>query len=134
AVGAAAGSGVPVETAADTAGEADGAGVTGGTGSALNAGVSPLPVSFGASILAASDLPSGLVPSGLLPSSLAVSLLGLSSFTASPFEGSSLAASVLAASVLGGSSPPGLPLLLSLCLAADLRPSGPRSLAVWAGG
>ena len=74
---AAAGSGVPVETAADTAGEADGAGVTGGTGSARNAGVSPLPVSFGASILAASDLPSPdcLVPSGLLPSSLAVSLL-----------------------------------------------------------
>ena len=46
---------------------AGGAGVTGGTGSARSTGVSPLPVSFGASILADSDLPSpdGLVPSGL---------------------------------------------------------------------
>jgi len=70
---------VPLETAADTAGESDGAGVTGGTGSARSAGVSPLPLSFAASILAASDLPSpdglvlsGLVLSGLLSSPLAV--------------------------------------------------------------
>src|SRR6266849_5192607 len=138
--GAGAGSGVPLETAADTAGESDGAGVTGGTGSARSAGVSPVPVSFGGSILAASDLPSpgGLVLSGLLSSPLAVSLLGVSSLTGSPFEGSSLAASVfavsdLAASAFGGSSPPGLPRLLSLCFAVNLRPSGPRSLPAWAG-
>jgi hypothetical protein len=52
----AAASGIPLETAADTAGETGGAGVTGGTGSARSAGVS-LPVSFGGSILADSDLP-----------------------------------------------------------------------------
>ncbi len=48
-------SGVPLETAAETVGEAAGAGVTGGTGSARSTGVSPLPVSFGVSILADSD-------------------------------------------------------------------------------
>src|SRR5216683_1381190 len=90
--GAGAGSGVPLETAADTAGESDGAGVTGGTGSARSAGVSPLPVSFGASILAASDLPSpdglvfsGLVPSGLLSSPLAASVFAVSDLAASAF-------------------------------------------------
>src|ERR1700730_7842173 len=154
---AAAGSGDPLETAADFAREAGGAGVTGGTGSARSTGVSPLPVSLGASILfgvstlAASDFPSDL-PSGFPSSSLAVSftvslavsLLGLSSlaaslfagssvaasgFTASDFAASDLAASDLAASVLGGSSPPGLPRLLSLCLAVGLRAAGRTWLA-----
>src|SRR6202011_6337365 len=126
-----AGSGAPVETAADSAG---GAGVTGGTGSGRSTGVEP-PLSFGVSILSDSDLAStgGVAPSGLLPSSLAASLFGLSS-VASPFEGSSvLAESVLAESVLGSSSPPGLPRLLSLRIAPDLRPSGPRSIAACAG-
>ncbi len=129
-------SGVPPETAGGTVDEPCGAGATGGTGSARSAVVSLLPVGFGASILAASDLPS---PGSLSPSYLAVSLWGLSSLAGSPFAGSSLAesvlaasvlaASLLAASVLGRSSLPGLPRLLSLCLAPDLRPSGPRSLA-----
>jgi hypothetical protein len=136
-----AGSDIPLETAAGAVEEPCGAGVTGGTGSVRNAVVSPLPVGFGASNLAASDLPS---PGSLSLSYLAVSLWGLSSLAGSPFAGSSLAESVLAASVfgesvlaasflaasvLGSSSLPGLPRLLSLCLAADLRPSGPRSLA-----
>ena len=79
------GSGVPLETAVGAAGEACGAGVIGGTGSGRSAGGSPLPVCFGASVLAASDLlspgalvpsPEGLAPSDLPPSSLAASLLG----------------------------------------------------------
>jgi hypothetical protein len=134
-------SSVPPETAGGTVDEPCGAGVTGGTGSARSAVVSPLPVGFSASILAASDLPS---PGSLSPSYLAVSLWDLSSLAGSPLAGSSLAESVLAASVLaasvlaalflaasalGSSSLPGLPRLLSLCLAPDLRPSGPRSLA-----
>src|SRR4051794_9848223 len=92
--GAAAESGGPLETAADVGGEACGAGVTGGTGSARGAGASPLPVSFGTSILAASGLPSdlpspdGLVASGLLLSSLAVSPLGGASFPGPPLLGS----------------------------------------------
>ena len=111
-----------VETAVEAAG---GAGVTGGTGSGRSAGVS-LPLSFGASILAASDLPSpaGLIPSGLLLSSLMLSALALSSIPGSDFGNSS---------VLGGSSPPDLPRLLSRCLAVNLRPSGPRSRAACAG-
>src|SRR6266481_2158231 len=123
------GSGVALEAAVGAAGEACGAGATDETGSGRSAGVSPLPVCFGASILAASDLPSPrpFAPSGL-PSYL-VSFWGLSSCTGSRFGGSSLAASALPVSGLGSSSPPGLPLLLSLCLPADLRPSGPRSLA-----
>ena len=70
----AAGSGVPLETAAGAVEEPCGAGVTGGTGSARSAVVSPLPVGFGASILAASDLPS---PGSLSPSYLASVALGL---------------------------------------------------------
>src|SRR6266404_5112188 len=127
--GSDAGSGMPLETAADTAGAA-GAGVTGGTGSGRSTGLSPLPVSFGAPILA-SEVPSpdGLAPSVLSPSTLAVSLVEASSFPASPFGASSLpasgfaasvlAASVLAASDLGGSSLPGPPRLLSFALAAS---------------
>jgi len=56
--GATVGSGGATETAAETDGEAGGAGVTDGTGSGRNAGVSPPPVSFGGSILAESDFPS----------------------------------------------------------------------------
>jgi len=65
------GSGVPLEAAVDAAGEACGAGPT---GSGRSAGVSPLPVCLGASILVASDLPSPgpFAPSGL-PSDLALS-------------------------------------------------------------
>jgi hypothetical protein len=66
--GSGTGSGMPLETAADTAGAAGGAGVTGGTGSARSAGLSPLRVSCGASVLT-SDVPS---PGGLVPSTLAV--------------------------------------------------------------
>src|SRR6266404_3189783 len=121
-------SGMPLETAADTAGAA-GAGVTGGTGSGRSTGLSPLPVSFGASILA-SEVPSpdGLAPWVLSPSTLAVSLVaspfpaspfGASSLPASGFAASVLAASVLAASDLGGSSLPGPPRLLSFALAAS---------------
>jgi len=93
--------GVPPETVTETGG----AGVTGGTGSSRSAGNWLPPVSFGASILAESALPSpdGFEPSGLASSTLAVSLLGVSSFVASPFAGSSLPASVLTASDLGGS-------------------------------
>ena len=141
-------SGVPLETAADTAGAA-GAGVTGGTGSGRNTGLSLLPVSFGVSILASEvPPPDGLAPSVLAPSVLAVSLVEASPFPASPFGASSLpasgfaasvlAASVLAASDLGGSSLPGPPRLLSFALAASgaspgrasrlaLRPSCPGS-------
>ena len=95
------GSGAPLETVVV---EACGAGVTGGTGSARSAVVSPLPLGFDASILVASDLPSTgeLAPSGLL-SCFAMSLWGLSSLAASPFAGSSLAESVLAASVFAES-------------------------------
>src|SRR3974390_965003 len=75
----------------------DGAGVTGRTGSTRVAGAAP-----GSSTLADCEVPSlvGAVPSGL--SSL------VASFGISP-EGVS--------SALGGSSAPGLPCLLSLCLA-----------------
>jgi len=68
------GSGVPLEAAVGAAGEACGAGATDETGSRRSAGVSPLPVCFGTSILVASDLPSPgpFAPSGL-PSDLALS-------------------------------------------------------------
>jgi uncharacterized protein YjbI with pentapeptide repeats len=68
--------------------------------------------------LADSDLPSppDLSPSGLLGSPLADSLFGIS-----PIPGVSLTVSAL------GSSSPGFPRRLSLCLADNLRPSGPRS-------
>ena len=59
------GSGVRLEAAVGAAGEACGAGVTGRTGSERSAGISSLPVCFGASILAASDLPS---PGAFAPS------------------------------------------------------------------
>src|SRR5450432_1552050 len=95
-----AGSGVPLETAAGVVEEPCGAGVTGGTGSARSAVVSPLPAGFGASNRAASDL---LSPGSLSPSYLAVSLWGLSSLAGSLFAGSSLAESVLAASVFAAS-------------------------------
>src|ERR1700722_4055164 len=132
--GAAACSAAPLETAADDAAGAGGAGVTAGTGSARNTGGVPLPLSLGPSTFAASDLPSpaGLVSSGLPLSSLAGSLLdsafGDSSLPASllavsDFAASDLAASDLAVSALGASSPPGLPRLLSLCLAVNLRAS-----------
>src|SRR5665213_3826353 len=71
--GVAAGSGVPPETAAETVGEAGGAGVTGGTGSGRSVEVAPPPESFAGSTLADSLLVS-----------LLGSLLGVSSFTASP--------------------------------------------------
>ena len=67
-------------------------------------------------------LAEGLARSDLSLSILAASLLTVSCLTASPFGSSSRRASIL-----GGSSPPVLPRLLSLCLAADLRPSGPCS-------
>ena len=63
---------VPPGAAVDAAGEAAaGAGVTGGTGSARCTGAALLPVSFGGSTLAASELPSpeGLAATGLPPAS-----------------------------------------------------------------
>ena len=87
----------------------------------------------GLHVPAAADLPS---PDGLALAVRLASRLPLwrfrcwavSSFAASLFAGSSLAASVL-----GGSSVPGLPRLLSFCLAVDLRPS-PRAalMRTWA--
>src|SRR5215203_1098785 len=113
-----------------------GAGVTCGTASGRAAGDSELPLSFEASSLTGSDLVSdaaGLMASGLPSPTLAVSLLGVSIFgasicAASLLGGSSLSTSALTGSLRGDSSPPGLPRLLSFCLADSLRPSGPRSL------
>lgn len=89
--GAAVGSGFPLETAVEVAGEAGGAGATEGTGSGRNAGVSPLPVSFEASTLAASALSSaaGVVTSGLLPSFVGASIPD-NSFSGPPLGSSSL--------------------------------------------
>ena len=114
-------------------------------------GVSLLPVSFGVSILADSDLASagGLAPSGLplspaapslspasvlpvsgllasgLPVSvLAVSLLGVSSFAASPLAGSSLPGSVLADSDFGRLFPAGLAPLAQLLLGRQFAAIG----------
>jgi hypothetical protein len=103
----------PEAAAADTDGDepVGGAGVTGGTGSARSADVSP-PLSLAGSALADSDLAS---PSGLAGSLLAASLFGMS-----PVPGASLAVSALGSSL-------GFPRLLNRCLADNLRPSGPRS-------
>jgi hypothetical protein len=115
----------PLEpAAADTEGEGDdpvgGAGVTGGTGSARSADVSPL--SLAGSVLADSDLADSDLPSppGLSPSGLAGSLLAASLFGMSPVPGASLAVSALGSSL-------GFPRRLNRCLADNLRPSGPRS-------
>ncbi len=107
-------------------------------GSGRGADCSP---SLDGSALADCDGPS---PKDLAPSWLPDSTLVASLFGASPPDGSSLAASAFGGSLknslngsfeesLGASSPPGLPRLLSRCLADNLRPSGPRSPAACAG-
>ena len=81
---------VPPGAAVDAAGgAAAGAGATGGTGSARCTGAALLPVSFGGSTLAASELPSpgGLAAAGLLPASPADPVAGFSSFAGSVFAG-----------------------------------------------
>ena len=102
-------------------------GVTGGTGSGRNAGVSPVSlarrIDLGGLGLALAGR--GLVPSGLLPSPLAVSLLGLSSLPARPWKAHPLAARrSWQRRFWAASSPPGLPRLAQPLLGADLRPSG----------